>query len=57
MREILLPGLMLSNAESWINLTKTDLEKLEIPDKSLARHVLGANGNPSKAFIYLELGF
>ena len=48
---------MLSNAECWIDLTKTDLEKLEIPDKISARHVLGAHGNPSKAFTYLKLGF
>ena len=48
---------MLNNAESWININKSDLEKLEIPDKSLARHVLGAHGNPSISFMYLELGF
>ena len=57
MRESLLLGLMLSNAECWINQTKTDLEKLEIPDKSSERHVLGAHGNPSKAFMHLKLGF
>ena len=57
MRESLLLGSMLNNAESWININKSDLEKLEIPDKSLARHVLGVHGNPSKSFMYLELGF
>ena len=57
MRESLLIGSMLNNAESWININKTDLDKLEIPDKSLARHILGAHGNPSNAFMYLELGF
>ena len=57
MRESLLLGSMLNNSESWINLTKQDLLKLEIPDKSLARHILGTHGNPSISFMYLELGF
>ena len=39
MRESLLIGSMLNNSESQINILKKDLEKLEMPDKILARHV------------------
>ena len=51
MRENLLIGSMLNNAESWININKTDLHKLKIPDRSFARHILGAHGNPHNAFM------
>ena len=56
MRESLLIGSMLNNSESCINITKQDLTKLEMPDKALARLVLDTHGNPSTAFMYLELG-
>ena len=47
---------MLNNSESWINISKTDLENLEKPDTILKRNILSTSGNPSKAFMYLELG-
>ena len=56
MREgILLSGL-LNNSESWINVTKKDIEDLEKPDISLLRQIPSKSGNPSKCFLQLELG-
>ena len=56
MCESMLLGSMLSYLESWINLTKKDLEKLKKLDTFLKRNVLNQEGNPSKVFMYLELG-
>ena len=49
-------GSMLNNSESWINLTKLDIETLEKPDTMTQRNIFGNKGNPSKAFMCLELG-
>ena len=56
LREGLLLGGLLSNSESWINITKKDIDQLEKPDTILQRKALSAMGNPSKVFIMLELG-
>ena len=56
MRESMLIGSMLNNSESWINLTKLDIETLEKPDTITQRNIFGNKGNPSKAFMCLELG-
>jgi hypothetical protein len=56
MREGLLLAGLLTNAESWINMTKKDIEELEKPDLILMRNVLSVTGNPSKVFMMLELG-
>ena len=48
MRESILIGGILTNAESWITLTNKDLEDLEIPDMMLTRKVLRTKANPSK---------
>ena len=56
MREGLFVGLMLNNSESWINITKSDLETLERPDTMVQRSILTNYGNPSKVFMCLELG-
>ena len=56
MREGMLLGSMLTNCESWINVTETDLKDIEKPDTMLQRKLLLTSGNPSKAFMYLELG-
>ena len=47
---------MLNNCESWINITKSDLENLEKPDTMVQRSILTEYGNPSKVFMCLELG-
>ena len=56
MREGLLLGGMLTNSESWINMTKINIEELEKPDTILQRKVLSTSGNPCKSFMMLELG-
>ena len=48
MRDSILIGGMLTNAESWIKLTNKDLEDLEKPDMMLTRKVLRTKANPSK---------
>ena len=56
MREAMLIGSMLTNSETWINLTKQDIDKLQKPDTILQRKLLSESGNPSKVFMCLELG-
>ena len=56
MREGLLVGGLLTNAESWINIRKQNLEALEKPDIHLLRKVLSTSGNPCNALMMLELG-
>ena len=56
MRESMLLGSMLSNCEIMIIVTEADLNKLEKPDTELQRQLLAVSGNPSKAFMCLELG-
>ena len=56
MREGLLIGGMLTNSESWINVTKLNIDELEKPDTILQRKVLSNSGNSSKVFMMLELG-
>ena len=48
---------MVNNSESWINITKQDIEKLGKPDEILIRNVLGRHENPCKDFMYPELSF
>ena len=54
MREGVLLGGMLTNSESWINVTKLDINELEKQDTHLQRKVLESSS--SKAFMMLELG-
>ena len=56
MRESMLIGSILTNSESWINLTNKDLDNLEKPDLMLLRKITGDSGNPCKVFMYLEFG-
>ena len=56
MRDGILLGGLLTNAESWVNLTPKNVEELEKPDLILQRKVLSTTGNPSKVFMMLELG-
>merc|ERR1719319_100521 len=50
----MLVGSLLNNAETWINLTKKDMEKLEKPDFILQEKLFSVKA--SKAFQYLEFG-
>ena len=56
MREAMLLGGMLNNAESWININQKDIKALEKPDIMLQRILLSEFGNPSICFMNLELG-
>ena len=47
MRESMLKRSILSNSESWINLTQKDIDTLEKPDPMLQRNILSLYGNPS----------
>ena len=57
---LMLQGLMLSgmltNSETWINITEADITKLTMPDTMLQRKLFASSGNPSKVFMSLELG-
>ena len=46
MRDGILLGGLLTNVESWINVTKANVEDLEKPDTHLIRKVLSVTGNP-----------
>ena len=56
MRQGLMLGGMLTNSETWINITEADIAKLSMPDTQLQRRLLSVSGNPSKVFMCLELG-
>ena len=56
MRQGLMLSSMLTNAETWINISETDITKLTMPDTMLHRQILSSTGNPSKVFMSLELG-
>ena len=56
MRQAMLLGGMLSNAEAWTHLTEVNLAKLQMPDTFLLKALLSSSGNPSKVFMCLELG-
>ena len=56
MREGILLNGLLTNAESWINVTKKDIEDLGKPDIILLRKILSKSGNPSTCFMQLEFG-
>ena len=56
MREAMVVSGLLTNSETWINITLKDLEDLEKPDIILQRKILSSSGNPSKCFMQLELG-
>ena len=56
MRQGLMLSGMLSNAETWINITEKDITNLTMPDTMLHRLLLSSSGNPSKVFMCLELG-
>ena len=47
MRQGLMLGGMLTNAETWINITEADITKLTMPDTQLQRRLLSVSGNPS----------
>ena len=47
---------LLSNSESWYNLTPSDISRLEVVDESLLRKVFSAHSKTPKELLYLESG-
>ena len=56
LRSSLLLSTLLSNSESWYNLSKVDVSKLESVDEELLRKVLSAHSKTPKVLLYLETG-
>ena len=55
-RESLLLNSMLTNSETWYNLSENNLEELEKVDRQLLRNILSTGRNTPKPMLYLELG-
>ena len=56
LRESLLVSSMLSNSESWYNVSKAELELLETIDVQFLRSILKAPKSTPKEMLFLELG-
>ena len=56
LRNSLLISSLLSNAEGWYKLTKSEIEELESVDERLLRKVLESPVSTPKEMLYLELG-
>ena len=54
MRNGMLIGAMLNNSETWVNVNKSDTDKLDKPDKHLSEKLFETKC--AKAFTYLEMG-
>ena len=56
LRSSLLLSSLLLNSEAWVNLSETEIRKLEQTHEILLNRILGFESNTSNAFKYLELG-
>ena len=56
LRSSLLLSTILSNSESWVNLTKTNVEDLEAIDENFLRSIFCAHSKTPKEILYLETG-
>jgi hypothetical protein len=56
LRSSLLLSSLLLNSEARVNLSDTEIRKLEQTDEILLNRILGCESNTSNAFKYLELG-
>ena len=56
LRASLLLSSLLSNSESWYNLSPKDISKLEAVDESLLRKIFSAHSKTAKGLLYLESG-
>ena len=54
MRNGMMLGSLLNNAETWISVTKNDIKKLEKPDKIMSEKLFGVKA--AQSFQYLEMG-
>ena len=56
LRESIFLSAVLTNSEVWYKLTKTELEELEMLDRSLIRIILAVPNSTPTAALYLETG-
>ena len=56
LRQSIFISTVLPNSETWVNLSKTDIENLENIDKILLRRILDAPAKTSLPALYQELG-
>ena len=56
LRSSLLLSSLLLNSEAWVNLTESNIRRLEQTDEILLSKILGCDSNTSNVFKYLELG-
>ena len=56
LRETLFLSVMLLNGETWINLSKKNIDNLERMDKILIRKVLDLPRSTSLSALFLEMG-
>ena len=56
LRESIFSSSVLLNSETWVNLTKTDLEEIESCDRILLRNILEVPSSTPIPALYLELG-
>ena len=56
LRDSLLLSSLISNSESWYNLTSRDISNLEKIDENLLRKILSAHSKTPKEMLYLETG-
>ena len=54
--EQLLISSLLSNSESWYNLSVKDVTRLEAVDEALLRKIFSAHSKTPKELLYLESG-
>ena len=56
LRQAMLLSVMLTNSETWLRLTKKDMERLESVDRMFLRKILQAPSKTPIPALYLELG-
>ena len=56
LRESTFLSSILLNSETWVNVTKTNIEELEQIDETLLRRILNAPAKTPLPALYLELG-
>ena len=56
LREALLFSSLLLSAETWFNVTKREIDQLQLVDKSLMKQILSAPAKSSICSLYLETG-
>ena len=56
LRDSLFLSTLVTNGETWFNLTKTDIDNLEQCDEALLRMILAAHSKTAREMLYLALG-